>query len=122
MGILFSGQMESMLITRDEEKSLKPIKLCNDNRYILQTNIDHWTYNNKKAKKKKKIDHEDTMDSIRRLNVGHKCLKQWKDAFNEETMWKLLYQSPIHDKKWTIYSTVMNVKSSYYKTVRHIYT
>ena len=128
--VLLSGKKESMLITRDEAQSVKPLKLrmkeddeeenkeeCAE--YILQTNIDHWTYGQKK-KKKKKID-DDVMDSVRRLNVGHKYLKQCSGDLNEETMWNILYQFPIHDKNWTIYSTVMSVKSGYYKTVRHVY-
>merc|ERR1712176_1669508 len=126
-----------MLITRDEMHSLQPLSVCladNDEKksnvnkvkrveYILQTNIDHWSHecedaeNEKKKKrkkgkksKKKRMDH-DTMDSIRRLNVGHKCLKERKGDLDDDAMWKLLYEFPIHDKNWTIYSTVMNVQS-----------
>ena len=109
--------------------------------YILQTNIDHWSYcnyddlgkknkkkkaknrnkNKNKNKKKRKMIEHDTMDSISRLNIGHKCLKEMKGNLNEHEMWKLLYQYPIHDKNWTIFTTVINVKSGYYKTIRHIY-
>ena len=165
--IIICGNNQSMLITRDEGCSIKPINVSlltddkkevdnnnnnnnnnngNDDEekkndstemdYILQTNIDHWSYefdaksNNEKSKKKKgkkkkknsttKIDH-DTMDSIRRLNTGHKVLTECKGNLNQDEMWNLLYQYPIHDRNWTIYTTVMHVATGYYKTIRHIY-
>ena len=146
--IMLSGIQESVLITRDEAESLNSLEVkimeqseeqkesaqadSGSRSYLLQTNIDHWLFQfdggnsgkqkkGKKRRKKEKSDINDTMDSIRRLNVAHKNLNECDGQMDEEAMWKLLYLYPIHDRSWTLFTTVMNVKSGYYKTKRHIY-
>ena len=133
--VLLCGLDESLLITRDEAGCLRPLRLPlaeheeqkSSREYLLQTNVDHWLYGQESGQKKKRkgkgrkqIDN-DTMDSVRRLNIGHKCLKEQGGKLTDDGMWRLLYQYPIHDRTWTIYSTVMNVRSGEYKTVRHLY-
>merc|ERR1712154_379351 len=131
--VLLCGADEATLITRDEGRTLRPLTLSakSEQKYLLQTNVDHWLWRNenenahkkkgKKKKKKKKQIANDTMDSARRLNAGHKCLKEQEGKLTNDGMWRLLSQYPIHDRSWTIYSTVMNVKRGEYKTVRHLH-
>ena len=112
-------------------KSKKQINNNNSNKndvqqvpYIVQTNIDHWIYNpniikkNKKSKKKPKIN--DEMESIPRLNVSHKMIKDMK-FFNQDKIWEILFAFPIHEKEWTLYSSVINIHKGYYQTFIHIY-
>ena len=68
------------------------------------------------------------MDSVARMKVATNYLNalvkgkgkgEGEVNVKETEVWKLLYTHPIHEKQWTIYSTVINVRTDYYKTVAH---